>query len=91
MSKASPSLVLYGTFLNYGKPPLDNVKVRQALNYAINRDEINKIVAVGLGEPSSAILPKEHWACDPATANFYPYDPAKAKALLAEAGLSQRR
>jgi ABC-type transport system substrate-binding protein len=83
---ASPSLVLYGTFLNYGKPPLDNVKVRQALNYAINRDEINKIVAVGLGQPSSAILPKEHWACDPATQNFYPYDPEKAKALLAEAG-----
>ena len=86
VSVAAPSLVLYGAFLNYGKPPLDNVKVRQALNYAINRDEINKIVAVGLGQPSSAILPKEHWACDPATQNFYPHDPAKAKALLAEAG-----
>jgi peptide/nickel transport system substrate-binding protein/glutathione transport system substrate-binding protein len=86
VSVASPSLVLYGAFLNYGKPPLDNQKVRQALNYALNREEINKIVAVGLGQPSSAILPKEHWACDPATQNFYPYDPEKAKALLAEAG-----
>ncbi|MGZ5803560.1 MAG: ABC transporter substrate-binding protein [Xanthobacteraceae bacterium] len=83
---AAPSLVLYGAFLNYGRPPLDNVKVRQALNYAINRDEINKIVAVGLGQPSSAILPKEHWACDPATQNMYNYDPEKAKKLLAEAG-----
>jgi peptide/nickel transport system substrate-binding protein/glutathione transport system substrate-binding protein len=83
---AAPSLVLYGAFLNYGRPPLDNVKVRQALNYAINRDEINKIVALGLGQPSSAVLPKEHWACDPATQNFYAYDPDKAKALLAEAG-----
>ena len=35
---------------------------------------------------SSAILPKEHWACDPATQNFYTYDPDKAKKLLAEAG-----
>ena len=67
-----PSLVLYGAFLNYWRPPLDDVRVRQALNYAINRDEINKIAAVGLGQPSSAILPKEHWACDPATQNFYP-------------------
>jgi peptide/nickel transport system substrate-binding protein/glutathione transport system substrate-binding protein len=83
---AAPSLVLYGAFLNYGRPPLDNVKVRQALNYAINRDEINKIVAVGLGQPSCAILPKEHWACDPATQNMYNYDPEKAKKLLAEAG-----
>jgi ABC-type transport system substrate-binding protein len=86
VSVAAPSLVLYGAFINYGRPPLDNVKVRQAINYAINRDEINKIAAVGLGQPSSAILPKEHWACDPATQNMYNYDPEKAKKLLAEAG-----
>jgi ABC-type transport system substrate-binding protein len=35
---------------------------------------------------SSAVLPKEHWACDPATQNFYNHDPEKAKKLLAEAG-----
>jgi peptide/nickel transport system substrate-binding protein/glutathione transport system substrate-binding protein len=83
---AAPSLVLYGAFLNYSKPPLDDVRVRQALNYAINREEINKIAAAGLGQVSSAILPKEHWACDPATQNYYTYDPEKAKKLLAEAG-----
>ena len=83
---AVPSLVLYGGFINYGRPPLDDVRLRQALNYALNRDEINKIAAAGLGEPSSAIFPKEYWACDPATQNFYQYDPDKAKKLLAEAG-----
>jgi ABC-type transport system substrate-binding protein len=83
---SAPSLVLYGGFINYGKPPLDDLRVRQALNYAINRDEINKIAAVGLGQPSSGIFPKEYWACDPATQNFYTYDPDKAKKLLAEAG-----
>jgi peptide/nickel transport system substrate-binding protein/glutathione transport system substrate-binding protein len=86
VATAAPSLVLYGAFLNYGKPPLDDVRVRQALNYAINRDEINKIAAVGLGQPSSTILPKEHWACDAATQNYYSYDPEKAKKLLADAG-----
>jgi ABC-type transport system substrate-binding protein len=86
VARAAPSLVLFGAFLNYGRPPLDDLRVRQALNYAINRDEINKIAAVGLGQVSSAVLPKEHWACDPATQNFFTYDPEKAKKLLAEAG-----
>lgn len=81
-----PSLVLYGAFLNYSRPPLDDVRVRQALNYGINRDEINKIAAVGLGEVSSGIMPKEYWACDPTTQNYYSYDPDKAKKLLADAG-----
>jgi peptide/nickel transport system substrate-binding protein/glutathione transport system substrate-binding protein len=84
--QVGPSLTFYGAFLNYGRPPLDDVRVRQALNYAINRDEINKVIALGLGQPSSAILPKEHWAQDPATADYYTHDIEKAKALLAEAG-----
>jgi ABC-type transport system substrate-binding protein len=84
--RVGPSLTFYGAFLNYSRPPLDDVRVRQALNYAINRDEINRVIALGLGQPSSAILPKEHWAHDPATANYYQHDLDKAKKLLAEAG-----
>jgi len=86
IAKANPSLVFYGAFINYGRPPLNDVRIRQAMNYAINRDEINKVVALGLGQPSSAVLPKAHWACDPATAEYYNYDPDKARKLLAEAG-----
>ena len=86
VGRAAPGLVFYGAFLNYARPPLDDVRVRQAMNYAIDRDEINKIAAVGLGQVSSAVLPREHWACDPATQNYYSYDPDKAKKLLAEAG-----
>jgi ABC-type transport system substrate-binding protein len=85
----SPSLTFYGAFLNYARPPLDDVRVRQAMNYAINRDEINKVIALGLGQPTSGILPKEHWAYDPATANYYSFDLDKAKKLLAEAGHPQ--
>ncbi|MBV8744014.1 MAG: twin-arginine translocation signal domain-containing protein [Xanthobacteraceae bacterium] len=84
--KVGPSLTFYGAFLNYGRPPLDDIRVRRALNYAIDRDEINKVIELGLGQPSSAILAKEHWAFDPATANYYTHDIEKAKALLAEAG-----
>ena len=56
------------------------------MNYAIDRDEINKVIEIGLGQPTSAILAKEHWAYDQATANYYTHDIDKAKALLAEAG-----
>jgi peptide/nickel transport system substrate-binding protein/glutathione transport system substrate-binding protein len=81
-------MVPYLAFLNYSRPPLDDVRVRQALNYAINREEINKVAALGLGQVSSAILSKAHWACDPSTANYYTYDVEKAKKLLADAGHS---
>jgi peptide/nickel transport system substrate-binding protein/glutathione transport system substrate-binding protein len=81
-----PSLTFYGAFLNYARPPLDDVRIRQAMNYAINRDEINKVATLGLGEASCAVLPKQHWAQDPATAHYYNFDLAKAKKLLADAG-----
>jgi peptide/nickel transport system substrate-binding protein/glutathione transport system substrate-binding protein len=86
VAAATPSLVFYGAFLNYGEGPLKDKRIRQALNYAIDRDEINKVIALGLGQAASAILPKEHWACDVAGLNYYKHDIAKAKALLAEAG-----
>jgi peptide/nickel transport system substrate-binding protein/glutathione transport system substrate-binding protein len=86
LTKVFPSLVPYTAFINYSRPPLDDARVRQALNYAINRDEINKVAALGLGQVSSTILSKALWACDPATASYYTYDVDKAKKLLAEAG-----
>ena len=86
VAEVSPSLIFFGAFLNYAKPPLDDLRVRQAMNYALDREAINKAIVGGLGQPSSAVLPKEHWACDPATQNFYTHDLAKAKKLLAEAG-----
>ena len=75
-----------GIYLNFGRPPLDDVRVRQALNYAVDREALNKAIALGLDEPTSAIIPSEHWASDPATFSYYSHDPDKAKKLLAEAG-----
>jgi peptide/nickel transport system substrate-binding protein/glutathione transport system substrate-binding protein len=86
IAQTTPTLIFYGAFLNYAKPPLNDVRVRQAMNYALDRDEINKVLVAGLGQPSSAVLPTAHWACDPATANYYKHDIAKAKQLLAAAG-----
>jgi peptide/nickel transport system substrate-binding protein/glutathione transport system substrate-binding protein len=86
VTKATPSLVFFGAFLNYSRAPLSDKRVRQALNWAIDRDVIVRVTDGGYGEASSAILPSAYWACDKTTAQHYHYDPDRAKKLLAEAG-----
>ena len=63
---------------------LGDVRVRQALNYAIDRDAIAKSLFQGAVEPASAPVLSD--VSDASLQNYYSYDPAKAKQLLAEAG-----
>ncbi len=66
--------------------PLTNQKVRQAIWHAINRQEMaDKLVQGGSRVPIAPCFPTQ-FGCDADAAVKYPYDPAKAKALLAEAG-----
>ena len=81
-----PTLYCVQIFLNYGRPPLDNPKVRLAINHAIDRTAFSKATMAGLAEPAWMALPSAHWAYDPALANGWPHDPDKARKLLAEAG-----
>lgn len=67
-------------------PALSNVKVRQAINYAIDRDAMLKAVDKGNGTVTGQIFPKTSPAYDPALDSAYPYDKEKAKQLLSEAG-----
>ncbi len=65
--------------------PLSNVKVRQALNYGINKAALIQIVTHGIGTPMHSFMSDTTpLFADQGAA--YPYDKAKAKALLAEAG-----
>jgi peptide/nickel transport system substrate-binding protein len=66
--------------------PFNNLLVRQAVEYAINRSQINQVVNIGQGEVASQPLPKSSPGYDPSLAGLYPYDPQKAKQLLAQAG-----
>lgn len=71
--------------LNTQVKPFDNAKVRQAVNMAINKDRIVRIIN-GRATPAGQVLPPLMPGYDQ---NYkgYAYDPEKAKALLAEAGL----
>jgi peptide/nickel transport system permease protein/peptide/nickel transport system substrate-binding protein len=84
-----PTLYVFQIFLNWAKPPFDDVKVRQAFNLAIDRTAFVKAALAGLAEPAYMNLPKAHWAYDEAVAKLYPYDPDRARKLLGEAGFKE--
>jgi peptide/nickel transport system substrate-binding protein len=67
-------------------PPLAKVQVRQAINYAINRDAIASGLFGPYGTVTSQLTRPGLQGYDPQLNDAYPYDPAKAKQLLAAAG-----
>ncbi len=81
---ASPSIMQRYISLNVTQKPFDNPKVREAINYAINRQALVKVAFAGYATPATGIVPPTL-----AYAQSYPawkYDPAKARELLKEAG-----
>jgi len=70
--------------INCGIKPFTDVKVRQALNYAVNKQGIIKTVLFGFGEFAPSYMPPVTFYND--ELKGYPYDPEKARRLLKEAG-----
>ena len=70
---------------NTTKKPFDDKRVRQALNMAINKKAIIDAVYLGTGIPAKNPIPPSMWSYNDAVKD-YPYDPAQAKKLLADAG-----
>jgi peptide/nickel transport system substrate-binding protein len=71
--------------MNNSRPPLNKKAVRQAINYAIDRRALIKTAYAGYGKLiGTHASPADPWFLD--LANTYPYDPAKARKLLAQAG-----
>ncbi len=82
---SSDGAFVFWVALNTALKPLDDVRVRQALNYATDRAALVQALLLGNGKPANSplapVTPGYDAALDP-----YPYDLAKAKALLADAG-----
>ena len=71
--------------LNITVKPLDDIRVRQAIAYAIDRKAIVVFKGAGSSREAVSVVPSGYLGTDE-KAPLYPYDPAKAKALLTEAG-----
>jgi peptide/nickel transport system substrate-binding protein len=65
-------------------------RVRRAVAHAIDRAAIIRFVLQRSARPAETLFPPEHWAGDPQLTSI-PYDPAQARALLAEAGYGPQR
>ncbi|MDI3317778.1 MAG: ABC transporter substrate-binding protein [Bacillota bacterium] len=77
----------YWLALNQENPLFRDVRVRQAMLYAIDRPAVIQAVERGYAQVANApISPALKAYYDPGLASLYPYDPAKARQLLAEAG-----
>ena len=87
VTTATPTLIVHMIYFNMGRKPFDDVRVRQALNYATDREAFNALTQDG--RAARSVLPQEHWAYNPSLEKAYPYDPDRARRLLAEAGYPQ--
>ncbi len=80
----SPSIILRYVSINQSKKPFDNLKVREALNYAVNKNAFIKVAFNGFGDPADGVAPKD--VAYSVQTGPWPYDPKKACELLKEAG-----
>lgn len=87
VEKFNGSNIQYLQF-NTNEVPLNNVKLRQAVAYAIDREKIINQLLSGQATIAHSILPAESWAYNAGTT--YKYDPEKAKQLLKESGYNKQ-
>ncbi|MGC7560189.1 ABC transporter substrate-binding protein [Pasteurella sp. 22655_41Tandhals] len=80
-----PGLNIGYVNFNVQKAPFDNVKVRHALSYAVNKEAIIESVYQGSGSVAKNPIPPTMWSYNDDIQD-YEYNPEKAKALLKEAG-----
>jgi len=80
--------LVQGLYLNNAVEPLDDVRVRRAINYAVNLQQIMDILADGMGHPLGSMMPPVFVRYfHEGLIDFYPHNPDRARELLYEAGL----
>ncbi|TNC21000.1 ABC transporter substrate-binding protein [Amycolatopsis alkalitolerans] len=78
--------VAYSAGMNVTKPPFDNLQVRQAIGYAVDRKRALNQIFAGYGEISSLWWTRKEPGWDAGQSAAYSYDPARARAMIARAG-----
>lgn len=83
------AIYTYWVAMNTQKPPFNDKRVRQALNYAVDKQAIIDAVLAGYGKPADSPLAPRVWGYK--SVKTYPYDVKKAKELLAAAGVTSAK
>ena len=73
-----------GLWFNHKREPLADLNVRQAMQYALNRQEINKSIFHGVGTIPNSVLQQLKYDAPPSEVKPYPFDLEKAKQLMSE-------
>jgi peptide/nickel transport system substrate-binding protein len=81
----APGTIYAYLAFNLRDPLLRDVRVRQALAHAIDRETIIQHLWRGLAKPAASVLPRQHWAYAE-DVQQYPHDPARARKILDNAG-----
>lgn len=84
-TERAPGTIYQYLAMNLRDPVLKDVRVRQAIAYAINREPLIQYLWRDQVRPADSILPPQSWAYN-GDVQHYPYNPAKARQLLDEAG-----
>lgn len=84
-------LVTFSVQMNVTRPPFDNVKVRQAIATALNKEDFINGIRQGIGRVASSWVPPGMPGFDENAGKQYAFNPTKAKQLLSEAGFPDGR
>jgi len=84
-----PGTILSYLAFNTRDPVLQDVRVRQAIAYAVDRGPLLQYIWRGFAQPALSVLPPQSWAYD-ANVATYPHDPEKARQMLDAAGYNLR-
>ncbi len=84
-----PGTILSYLAFNTRDPVLRDVRVRQAIAYAVDRGPLLQYIWRGFAQPALSVLPPQSWAYD-ANVATYPHDPEKARQMLDAAGYNLR-
>ncbi len=86
LMRGVPAGTPWTIYPNVQRAPTDDVNVRRALHHAINKDAIVRVVFHGQSQPAWSLLQPPTPGYAPVAKELYPYDPARARKLLDDAG-----
>src|SRR5690606_38947356 len=84
--QVNEQLSVWNMYTSLSSPNIGEIRIRQAIMHAIDRQSLVDALTFGSGVPTQQLFPAGHPVFIEELANAYPYDPDRARALLAEAG-----